>query len=160
MAARINDIFPYLLITLLCVGGVEGGYQALEHFVLKPPTVKATVAPTAPVAKNLPEMEEHNNKQDYNVILQRNLFGPPPGKGGSAPATQSYTENMQSTSLNIVLMGTINGGEKDSRAIILDKSNNQQDLYEVGDTIQGAVIKEILRGKSSSPLTVRMKCLI
>ena len=44
-------------------------------------------------------------------------------------------------------MGTINGGEGDSRAIVLDKSNNKQELYEKGDVIQGAKIKEILRGK-------------
>ncbi len=148
MAARITDLFPFLLITLLCVGGVEGGYQALEHFILKPHAEKAVLAKPAQAVKNLPEMEEHNNARDYHIILQRNLFGPPPGKGESAPATtRDYTENLQSTSLNIVLMGTINGGEKDSRAIILDKSSNKQDLYEVGDTIQGAAIKEILRGK-------------
>ena len=44
MAARITDIFPFLLITLLCVGLVEGGYQALEYFVLRPPVEKAVIS--------------------------------------------------------------------------------------------------------------------
>jgi general secretion pathway protein C len=148
MAARITDIFPFLLITLLCVGIVEGGYQALEYFVLKPPVEKDAVSESTPVAKDPTEKDEQLEKHDYRTILQRNLFGPPPGKGGSGPAnTPDYAENMQLTQLNIVLMGTINGGEGDGRAIILDKGSNKQGLYEVGDEIQGASVKEILRGK-------------
>ena len=33
------------------------------------------------------------------------------------------------------------------RAIIFDKTVNKQALYETGDAVQGAVVKEILRGK-------------
>jgi type II secretory pathway component PulC len=54
---------------------------------------------------------------------------------------------MELSSLNVVLMGTVNGEKGDNRAIVLDKSTNKQQLYEVGDVIQGAQVKEVLRGK-------------
>lgn len=148
MAARITDIFPFLLITLLCVGLVEGGYQALEYFALRIPVEKVPLSDTVSVEKNLAEKIKANKKQDYQIILQRNLFGPAPGEGEKvAEVADDHTEDLQTTSLNIVLMGTINGVDGTDRAIILDKSSNKQELYEVGDSIQGAYIKEILRGK-------------
>ena len=148
MAARITDIFPFLLITLLCVGVVEGGYQALEYFVLRPPVEEAVVVEPDTAEQELPEKDQKKERHDYRIILQRNLFGSPAEKDGPASTeTPDYTEDIQLTSLNIVLMGTVNGGEGAARAIILDKSSNKQELYEVGDVIQGALIKEILRGK-------------
>ena len=148
MAARITDILPFLLITLLCVGLVEGGYQALEHFGLSAPAEKAAIPETASVQTDQAGTVGENPKHDYTVILQRNLFGPAPGKNETATtAATENTEELQSTSLNIVLMGTINGGKETDRAIILDKTTKKQQLYETGDTVQGATIKEILRGK-------------
>jgi len=148
MAARITDIFPLLLITLLCVGVVEGGYQALEYFVLKPPVKKVTIADSAPKKSVVPNQEDQKQKYDYRIILQRNLFGPLPGAIKPAETVvPDITEDLKATSLNITLMGTVNGGEGADRAIILDKSNNKQELYEKGDVIQGAMVKEILRGK-------------
>lgn len=148
MAARITDILPLLLITLLCVGIVEGGYQALEYFVLKTPVEQPAILNTVPVIKDSTGQEKQQKKHDYRIILQRNLFGPPPGKvePGSTVAPD-YDENLQSTSLDIVLMGTINGGDGADRAIVLDKKTRKQELYEKGDAIQGAIVKEILRGK-------------
>lgn len=148
MAARITDIFPFLLITLLCVGIVEGGYQALEYFVLQSPVEEVAVPAAVPVEKKSMEKDTQQKPLDYRVILQRNLFGPPPGEG--APATTAapdVAEDIQLTSLNIVLMGTISGGDGVDRAIILDQTSKKQELYEQGDVIQGAMVKEILRGK-------------
>jgi type II secretory pathway component PulC len=148
MAARITDIFPFLLITLLCVGVVEGGYQALEYFVLRPPVEEVVEPAAVPVEEESTETSDRQNTPDYRVILQRNLFGPPPGEGEAVPtATPDATEDIELTSLNIVLMGTVAGGDGVDRAIILDKAAKKQGLYEQGDVIQGATVKEILRGK-------------
>lgn len=146
MAARITDIFPLLLITLLCIGIVEGGYQALEYFVLRPPAEKAAVSDTVVVGNDLAEKDQQVEKHDYQIILERNLFGTPTDKE-DAPVAADNVEDMELSSLNVVLMGTINGEKGDNRAIVLDKSTNKQQLYEVGDTIQGAQVKEVLRGK-------------
>lgn len=148
MAARITDIFPFLLITLLCVGIVEGGYQALEYFVLQSPVEEAGLPATVPVQKKSMAKDVQQKPLDYRVILQRNLFGPPPGEGALATtAAPDVAEDIQLTSLNIVLMGTVAGGDGVDRAIILDQTSKKQQLYEQGDVIQGAMIKEILRGK-------------
>jgi len=148
MAARITDIFPLLLITLLCVGVVEGGYQALEYFVLQPPVEEAAVPASVPGEKKSMEKDAQQKPLDYRVILQRNLFGPLPGEGTPATtAAPEVAEDIQLTSLNIVLMGTIAGGDGVDRAIILDQTSKKQELYEQGDVIQGAMVKEILRGK-------------
>jgi type II secretory pathway component PulC len=148
MAARITDIFPFLLVTLLCVGGVEGGYQAFEYFILQTPVKEVTGAAVVPVEKKAMEQDAGQTQPDYRVILQRNLFGPPPGEGEPVATTEpDAAEDIQLTSLNIVLMGTISGGDGADRAIILDQTSKKQQLYERGDIIQGAMVKEILRGK-------------
>jgi type II secretory pathway component PulC len=149
MAARITDIIPYFLITLLCVGTVEGGYKMLEYFIMRSPVEKAAISTTVTAKKELADKDGQKKKQDYHIILQRNLFGPLPGKGGSGTNDAlDYADNLESTSLNIVLMGTINDSKKgEQRAIILDKSTDKQALYEKGDAIQGAFVKKILRGK-------------
>lgn len=148
MAARISDIFPFLLITLLCVGVVEGGYQALEYFVLRSSVEEAVVPDAVPVEEISTEKDAQAKKLDYRVILQRNLFGPLPGQSEPAPtAAPDVAEDIELTSLNIVLMGTIAGGDGVDRAIILDQTSKKQELYEQGDVIQGAMVKEILRGK-------------
>jgi type II secretory pathway component PulC len=146
MATRITPIVPLLFITLICVAMVEGGYQLFEHFVLQPvPTAKTRDSAVEPegVAGNIGQQVKH----DYRIILQRNLFGPPPGSDSTESETTKEPEELEATSLNIVLMGTISGTEGTTRAIILDKKNNEQELYETGDAIQGALVKEILRGK-------------
>ncbi len=147
MAARITGIVPLLFITLICVGIVEGGYLALEYFILRTPVSKEVVS-SASTKEASTEKVKQQRKLDYKIILRRNLFGPPPGKENTKSATSlDYTETLESTSLNIVLMGTINGKEGANRAIILDKKSRDQELYETGDAIQGAFVKEILRGK-------------
>jgi hypothetical protein len=147
MAARIPGIVPILFITLICVGIVEGGYQAFEYFILRPPVQKEILSGDISEGGSTGKVEREV-KHDYKVILERNLFGPPPGKEGPASTDSlEYSETLKSTSLNIVLMGTINGSGDDNRAIILDKKSRDQELYEKGDAIQGAFVKEILRGK-------------
>ena len=53
----------------------------------------------------------------------------------------------QATSLDLVLMGIIDGRTQDRRAIILNKKDNTQHIYQVGDTVAGAQIKGIFWGK-------------
>lgn len=147
MAARIPGIVPILFITLICVGIVEGGYQAFEYFILRPPVQKEALSGDISERGSTGKVEREV-KHDYKVILERNLFGPPPGQEGPGSTDSlEYSETLKSTSLNIVLMGTINGSGDDNRAIILDKKSRDQELYEKGDAIQGAFVKEILRGK-------------
>jgi len=146
MAHRISSIVPLLFITLLCVGGVEGGYVALEYFLLKSSVDKVVVVEKSAVTAVL-KPETTIQKHDYKIILERNLFGPPPIVKKIEPVVKDPLKDLETTSLKIALKGTIDGDGESKRAIILDKTNNKQELFQKGDGIQGAFVKQILRGK-------------
>ena len=88
-----------------------------------------------------------NNQIDHQVILQRNLFAPPPPKNEPAEKVEIPVVDLAETSLELALLGTITGSSKNRRAIILDKKKKVQDIYFQGDVVQGALIKDIQREK-------------
>lgn len=148
--SRISGIIPLLVISLICVGMVEGGYQLFEHFILdaSDSSYEAEVSAADTTAKRSETKGAAQKKIDYRIISQRNLFGPPPDSDKSAkPPVPDNKEVLTATSLAIVLVGTVTGSEGVERAIILDKKSQKQDLYEKGDAVQGALVKEIGRGK-------------
>jgi len=147
MTSRISGIFPLLFITLLCVSLVEGGYLLFEQFVLKTfdsPKVSEAKPTASPDNKTTDAI-----KNDYRIILQRNLFGPPPDseKTGTPPVPEQKVA-LSATTLDIVLMGTITSSAGNERAIIMDKKSFKQNLYEKGDAVKEALVKEISRGKA------------
>jgi type II secretory pathway component PulC len=151
MTARIPILVPLLFITLLCVGLVEGGYQLFEHFILVP-MEKSEVGESETTAQQEGTTPAEGEKKiDYQIILQRKLFGPSPDSEkanvAAAPQVSVSSEATMATGLDIVLMGTITGSEGSERAIIMDKKSFHQDLYEKGGAVQGAFVKEIVRGK-------------
>jgi len=87
-------------------------------------------------------------KPEFAMIVERNIFGatekaePPP-----VEETVEPIETLEETTLQLSLLGTIAGDEESARAIILDQRKRNQDIYRVGDTVQGAEIRKILRGK-------------
>lgn len=145
MASQISRIIPLLVITLCCIGAVELGYSVLEYLLFRQPAEEA-VSPGTPAAKEGPMPA--GAKRDYSIILTRNLFGPQfkTEDTPSAPAVD-VAANLDRSSLEIVLVGTVGGSEGTNRAIILDRKTRKQDLYKEGDEVKGANIKEILRGK-------------
>jgi general secretion pathway protein C len=56
-------------------------------------------------------------------------------------------ENLEETSLQLSLLGTVAGDPASARAIIMDQRGKSQDIYRVGDSVQEAEIRQILRGK-------------
>jgi len=148
MAHRISSLVPLLFITLLSVGCVEGGYQALEYFLFKSPAGRGSVVEKIS-GKMAPKPEVTEQKHDYRIILKRNLFGAPPTDKKNDPEKEvnDLSGELETTSLEIALKGTVNGEGKSNRAIILDKKSKKQELFQEGDAIQGAFVKEILRNK-------------
>jgi len=146
MTHRISSIIPLLFITLLCVGLVEGGYLALEYFLMRDQTGVENSAlhiadePTRRTA-------ETEQKHDYRIILERNLFGAVFPDKVADSSEGDPAEDLEETSLKIALKGTVNGAGDRDRAIILDNNSKVQKLYQKGDGIQGAFVKEILRGR-------------
>jgi general secretion pathway protein C len=81
----------------------------------------------------------------YQAIIERNLFKTK-AETGSGPDKLDI-ETLEPTDLKLELLGTITGDKKEAYAVIEDATIKKQDLYRIGDTIQNATIKMILREK-------------
>ncbi|HOP46118.1 MAG TPA: type II secretion system protein GspC [Desulfobacteraceae bacterium] len=82
---------------------------------------------------------------DFQVITDRNLFG---SLSVATKNTQPEDiEELEPTSLKIKLLGTVTGDPELSFSVIEETDKKKQGLYRVGDSIQDAVVKIILRGK-------------
>lgn len=90
-----------------------------------------------------PGVNQPHDKKQNNIIVKRNFFNVEIEKKQSNNNTID-SEKLEETSLKLVLWGTVTGDLK-VFAVIEDKKIRKQALYEVGDLIQGARIKKILR---------------
>jgi general secretion pathway protein C len=81
----------------------------------------------------------------YSAVADRNLFQTKSGAGGRPEKLD--IENLEPTDLKLNLLGTITGDEKEAFAVIEDTATKQQKLFRIGDTIQNATVKMILREK-------------
>lgn len=82
---------------------------------------------------------------DFQVIIDRNIFGSL--EKASKEADRPEIESLETTSLKIALLGTVTGDQESAVAVIEETSKRKQGLYSVGDSVQDAIIKRILRGK-------------
>jgi general secretion pathway protein C len=83
----------------------------------------------------------------YRPILQRDLFKTQK-TAALAPQTEKLNvEEMEETKLQLKLWGTVTGDARQSYAVIEDVPKREQNLYRVGDSIQDAAVKAILREK-------------
>ncbi len=86
------------------------------------------------------------NKSSYDEVAKRNLF-----KIALLSDLNKKDEKVDVpdtiTDLDLTLWGTIVAGEMNSRAIIVEKKTRKQKLYKIGDPIQTATLKHILRNK-------------
>lgn len=157
ITARIYRVLPFFVIPLAAFCLVKVCYLGLEYYM------------TGQISKYLAQDrlrieqdgsvgpdEQREREYDYQIILTRNLFGPLPEKEDNG---ENYGVSLNVTDLGIVLMGTVQGRESSNRAIILDKASHSQDLYGVGDVIQGAKIQDIQRGKVIIALDGRFEML-
>jgi type II secretory pathway component PulC len=136
-----------LVITLVCIGAVEGGYTILEYLVFRQPVKEEIIPPAIPAIDDAEGRIRTDAKRDYRIILTRNLFGPSAANDTPPPSPAPVAADIEMADLGIVLVGTIGDSEGTHRAIILDKKTHKQELYKVEDVIQGARVREILRGK-------------
>lgn len=145
----IRVITKLLLLFILVYAGVTLGYGQLEKRLL----VSSVVAPdqaatTTPAEESNPVLQKSSN---YQIIVGRNIFEAVPEQKKVEPVEKEpvkvVEKEPEETKLRLVLHGTVSGSEQDSRAIIVDQKEKRQDLYQVGDAVQGALIVSIERGK-------------
>ncbi len=96
--------------------------------------------------------------QDFQVIVTRNIFQASLESVAAAPV--EVVEELAPTSLNLTLLGTVTGNDRDARAIIVDNKEKRQDLYQVGDAVQGAFIESIERGKITLDVNGKKEALL
>jgi general secretion pathway protein C len=80
----------------------------------------------------------------YNTIIKRNLFNT---KKKADKIEPFNIETLKQTDLKLKLWGTVTGDRGKTYAVIEEQKERKQNLYKVGDTIQNATVKIILREK-------------
>jgi len=138
-------IAPFLITTLFCIGGVELFYAFIDHALFQETAGYRKI--TSSVILSGESVKNNIPSQNYKIILDRNLFGAFSDSSGQAAKKKDPLEGLKPTSLNVVLMGTVIGSDAEKSAVILEKGKRKQELYHVGDSIKGAIVKDILRGK-------------
>ncbi|BHH86017.1 type II secretion system protein N [Desulforhopalus sp. 52FAK] len=148
MQGRSSNIVILFLITIFSIISVEGFYQALEYFVFQTPVVSEEEVRTDKTTAVASQRKREEKRPDYRIILQRNLFGRPDDKRAPEQANPAEeTAPQDKAELGIVLMGTISGSDNSNRAFILTKNTREQELFSIGEVVEGALIKDIQRGK-------------
>ena len=122
---------------------VDAFYQVAESKVGAMPVVMAEVRPQAsrPAEKAAPFSVYKRS------VVQRDLFHTiKPKEPDVAPPAQPV-EDIDLTSLKLSLLGTITGPEKYARAFIEDTKARSSGVYRLGEDVQGAELRKIMRGK-------------
>ena len=95
----------------------------------------------------VPDVKEHGKFPlgYYRAIIDRHIFGS--GEEVLQETGGEDLDDLEPTSLNVALLGTVVGGKQYAFAVIEEVNKRKQGLYKVGDSVQGATVKRILRGK-------------
>ncbi len=131
-----------LLATLAVFFCVDGAYKVMES------RLDLTRAPM-PVSQTtvVEENETQRPLTYYRSIIERNLFHTK-SKNDAAPKKETIeVENLKQTELKLKLWGTVTGSKEQAYAVIEDQNEKEQNLYKIGDEIQAATVKAILRNK-------------
>ena len=143
MPKQIHIVFNLIALFVITYIVVDTFYQVIDielHQIGGPKVVA------------LKEVEVRGRKSlkvpEYTKIVERNIFGATE-KIEEALVVEEVkpVETLEETSLQLSLLGTVAGDSASARAIILDQRKRSQDIYRVGDSVQEAEIRQILRGK-------------
>ena len=140
MPKYYQTIFNLFALAIIIIIGVELFYMIIS-VQLK------NVKNQGIIVQHLPDVERHRRPtfDYYKPIIKRNIFGS--GEDVSKEIRTEEIENLQPTSLKLALLGTVSGNQQNNFAVIEEMSKKKQALYRVGDSVQGAIVKKILRGK-------------
>jgi len=140
MGKLYYTLFNFLALTLIVYTGVDAFYRIVRAEIT---LLKADTTVTA----GLPESRDTMTPpaSAYRVIGVRNLFGSV--EKAAAPAKTPEIETLEPTTLKVVLLGTVAGDQGSAVAVIEETDKRKQGLFRVGDSVQNAIVKMILRGK-------------
>ncbi|MCK4534298.1 MAG: PDZ domain-containing protein [Syntrophobacterales bacterium] len=137
MTSGYRTIVILIVITILAYLSVDIFYRTIDAKLARVKTgITATEKRTLPVVKR-------QSLGSYHVISERNLFGSINKVTGERYIN---VDELESTKLNLVLLGTVSGtGELDC-AVIEEKDKRKQALFRVDDAVASATVVKIMRG--------------
>lgn len=147
MFSRITFRIPLILVTLSIACCLEMSWLAGKKLAFAAEPGNRTAAEGGTTELRTAPAAAAGNAADHSAIAARRHLGlPSAGKNEEVTVTDPVA-GLQKTALELVLVGVVNGGNQDSRAVILSRKDQNQRIYQVGDMVAGAQIKSILRGK-------------
>ncbi|RTZ96319.1 MAG: hypothetical protein DSY90_11050 [Deltaproteobacteria bacterium] len=146
--ARYFTIIHLVLISLIAYLGVFILYRVLgeklEVPVMAPPVAEQSSVIQNPTGKKMPR-----SFQEYHAIVDRDLFKLASAKPLPSQKKEKKVDvsSLKKTKLGLRLWGTVTGAAGQSFAVIEETATRKQHLYTIGDMIQTASVKMILREK-------------
>jgi general secretion pathway protein C len=151
----IRTLFVLASLTVSCFIGVDLFYLVVAEKI-RPERTEEIREQTAQEAPPSVKPSLHQ----FKLISEKNIFGIAE-KGIVPPPQKREAEEIVPTTLNLVLLGTGAVSDEESAvAVIRDTVQKKQDFYRVGDTVEGAVITKILRGRVIVRVGTRDEVLI
>jgi len=151
-----------IIIFLLVSVGVYLWYGHLEKELLsgiEPPKKTRAENKTATVTGTVQSRKMTGaGAENFQIIVQRNIFQA--DLDSTKAVVEEVAEEVAPTTLNLTLLGTVTGNDRDARAIIIDNKDRQQDIYQIGDAIQGAFVDSIERGKITLDVNGKKEALL
>jgi general secretion pathway protein C len=134
----------FVILNILLISAAI--YFSVTAFYLTAVTKLDHGYPTASRDKQISSPEEGNVYpiSYYDTIIKRNLFNTKKEVNKTEPFN---IEILKQTDLKLKLWGTVTGDRGKTYAVIEEQKVRKQNLYKVGDTIQNATVKIILREK-------------
>ena len=140
MTSRYHTIFNLIALSIVIYLGV-GVFYKIVGARLRHVDTKTIVVKDVTNEKG----QQKRSQNDYQLIIDRNIFGSTDKTHGEVNTEE--IEALEPTSLKVTLLGTVSGNPQNSVAVIEETVKRKQGLFKVGDSIQNAIIKMILRGK-------------
>lgn len=140
MTKHFHTIFNLLALSVILYIGVDAFYKVIQT-QLRQGRSRAIIVQTTPTLKRTARIP----LRGYQSIMDRNIFGSDIEAKEKAAAPE--IETLMPTTLNVSLLGTVTGDEKNAFAVIEETNKKKQGLYRIGDNVQEAVLKMIVRGK-------------
>lgn len=140
MSKYYQIIFNLFALAVIIFIGVELFYMIIRA-QLKNVDTQGIITYHVPVVEN----HGRHTFDFYRPIMKRNIFGS--AEDISKEIQAEEIKNLKPTSLKLALLGTVSGNRQNTFAVIEEMSKKKQALYKVGDRVQGAIVKKILRGK-------------
>jgi len=137
---RYFNLLNLLLLTGVIFLSVKAFYTLVTANIDSGRRLKATTRQLVPH-----ENETRHPLSYYSAVTERNLFQT--NTDVDSRPEKLDIEALEPTDLKLDLLGTITGDKKEAYAVIEDTTTKQQSLFRIGDTIQNATVKMILREK-------------